>query len=58
MQDALKKLAGLAVDAYAGTERTKWILEWPGQLVICASQIYWTKECAQVTWLDIETWQS
>ena len=47
MQEALKKQAGLSVDAYAGTDRCKWILEWPGQLVLCASQIYWTKECAQ-----------
>ena len=25
--------------------REKWIEKWPGQLVITASQIYWTNEC-------------
>ena len=45
MMQALRKQAGLAVDAYAGTDRNKWILEWPGQLVLGCSQIYWTKEC-------------
>ena len=39
IQEGLKKSAGLAVDAYAGNERCKWILEWPGQLVICCSQV-------------------
>jgi hypothetical protein len=46
------KQAGLAVDAYAGTDRNKWILEWPGQLVLGCSQIYWTKEAADA--LDSE----
>uniref|UniRef100_A0A8C3PA09 Dynein axonemal heavy chain 3 n=1 Tax=Chrysemys picta bellii TaxID=8478 RepID=A0A8C3PA09_CHRPI len=24
--------------------RNKWVLQWPGQVVICVSSIYWTKE--------------
>lgn len=27
---------------YANSERTDWILRWPGQIVIAVSQIYWT----------------
>ena len=33
-----------AVRAYENRERKRWVLEWPGQIVICASQVYWTKE--------------
>ena len=29
---------------YPKTPRTRWCLEHPGQLVLTASQIYWTKE--------------
>lgn len=33
-----------ALHAYATRDRKQWVLEWPGQIVICASQVYWTKE--------------
>ena len=35
----LHKLAGQALAAYATTQRSKWILEWPGQLVLNCSQV-------------------
>ena len=33
-----------ALVAYETRDRKQWVLEWPGQIVICASQVYWTKE--------------
>ncbi len=44
MRRTLHKVSGEALSAYATTERSQWILEWPGQLVLNCSQVYWTRE--------------
>lgn len=33
-----------AKDAYLTKSRSSWVLEWPGQTVLCISQLYWTAD--------------
>ncbi|XP_071449339.1 dynein axonemal heavy chain 3-like [Hetaerina americana] len=33
-----------AAGAYADTPRKKWVLDWPGQVVLCGSCVHWTAE--------------
>ncbi|KAH9266776.1 hypothetical protein BASA84_000973, partial [Batrachochytrium salamandrivorans] len=42
MLSSLQSIIKAAFYAYTTTPRKQWVLEWPGQVVICVSQIYWT----------------
>lgn len=47
MVASLKDLAKRALTAYPTTARTQWSKMWPGQIVLCISQIFWTTEVEQ-----------
>jgi len=44
MHISIRMIIKEALNAYTTRDRKQWVLEWPGQIVICASQVYWTKE--------------
>ena len=41
---SLRDVIENAFNAYAVDLREDWVQEWPGQVVLCVSQIYWTSE--------------
>ncbi|CAE7372264.1 Dnah1 [Symbiodinium sp. CCMP2592] len=47
MIKTLTKIMGDSVRSYAETQRGKWVLSWPGQVVIAVDNIYWTQEVAE-----------
>lgn len=44
MISSLRKVIMDSLEAYMPTPRNRWVLEWPGQVVICSSSIFWTTE--------------
>ncbi|XP_065826535.1 dynein axonemal heavy chain 3-like isoform X2 [Oscarella lobularis] len=41
---SIRDVTEKAMKAYAEVPRNKWVLEWPGQVVICVGSTYWTTE--------------
>ena len=42
MTESMKESCKLGVAAYAAQAREQWVLEWPGQVVLVVSAIFWT----------------
>ncbi|XP_048509500.1 dynein axonemal heavy chain 3 isoform X1 [Athalia rosae] len=47
MKVSLRDVAQDSIAAYFNTAREDWIVSWPGQIVICSSQVHWTSEVCE-----------
>ncbi|XP_037670654.1 dynein heavy chain 3, axonemal isoform X2 [Choloepus didactylus] len=47
MLTSMREVIRLGIEAYAEVPRNLWVLQWPGQVVICVSSIFWTQEVSQ-----------
>jgi dynein heavy chain len=44
MISSLHKIASESIEAYPEAPRTQWVKEWPGQIVLATTSIFWTRE--------------
>ncbi|XP_036135820.1 dynein heavy chain 3, axonemal [Molossus molossus] len=47
MLASLREVIRLGIEAYVQVSRDRWVLQWPGQVVICVSSIFWTREVSE-----------
>ena len=45
---SMKEIAKRSVKQYTQVSRTDWVKNWPGQIVLAVSQIFWTQDVEQV----------
>ena len=43
MLESLQEVCQKSIEAYPQNERVKWVVEWPGQVVLLVSAIFWTQ---------------
>ena len=51
MKSSLVSIIKESVEAYKNTPRKDWVIDWPGQIVLAGSQIYWTTEVEEVRFM-------
>ena len=44
MLESVQDACRLGIESYGGRPREAWVLEWPGQVVLVGSAIFWTAE--------------
>ncbi|XP_057342987.1 dynein axonemal heavy chain 3 isoform X2 [Manis pentadactyla] len=47
MVASMQEVIRLGIEAYVQVPRDQWVLQWPGQVVICVSSVFWTQEVSQ-----------
>ncbi|KAM8960487.1 dynein axonemal heavy chain 3 [Pelodytes ibericus] len=47
MLSSMRQVIHDGIEGYVEVPRKQWVLQWPGQVVICVSSIYWTQEVSE-----------
>jgi dynein heavy chain len=47
MVESMQEVCRKGLDAYPATARSSWVLEWPSQVVLAVSAIFWTQEVSE-----------
>lgn len=47
MISSVRKVVLDSIQAYRDSPRKRWVIEWPGQVTLCVSSIFWTFEVTQ-----------
>ena len=45
MRSSVRTQTSDSIKAYASTDRTQWVRDWPAMVVLAVSAIYWSQEC-------------
>lgn len=48
MQASIHQQVSASLEVYPEVLRENWVLDWPGQVVLCVSQLDWTKEVTNI----------
>jgi len=52
MISSIRRKISEAIDGYKETPRGRWVIDWPGQVVLCVSSIFWTSEVSEAMKID------
>ncbi|KAM9311612.1 dynein axonemal heavy chain 3-like [Gastrophryne carolinensis] len=47
MKLSIHEVMNQSIKAYKESERSKWVLQWPGQVVLAANMVHWTMEVSK-----------
>jgi dynein heavy chain len=47
MVESLREVTRKGVASYLNTTRERWVLEWPGQVVLVVTAVFWTREVSE-----------
>jgi dynein heavy chain len=43
MVESVREVCSQGVETYTKTQRHNWVLQWPGQVVLVVTAIFWTQ---------------
>jgi hypothetical protein len=46
MVESVHEMCGQGISSYPTVPRAAWVLQWPGQVVLVVTHIFWTQVCS------------